>query len=143
MHSEGYYIDRWSRMPLDTYYIHFEWVLRSHAQRSVKLRRYDEYRWGYGRFFEKTYLPESQPPGVIEYLPFETDAYDELARVYYAARAKQDPAIPRRSLRTQMNRLKAYIRDKITTPDFQAEAPDRKGLNVKRENEVADPFNRV
>ncbi len=143
MHCEGYFIDSWSRVPLDNYFVHFEWVLRSRAQRQHKLWRYDEHRWGYGRFFQKIYVPESQPPGVIEYLPFETNAYDELVRVYYAARAKQDPAIPRRSLRTQMNRLKANIRAKITPPDFQAEAADRKGLNVKREKEVADPFNAV
>lgn len=141
MHSEGYFIDRWSRMPLDAYFVHFEWVLRNHAQRAVKLRRYDEHRWGYGKFFEKVYLPESQEPGVIQYEPFETNAYDELARTYYAARAKTDPPSPRRSLRTQYARLKAYINEKLRPPDFNAEASDRKGLTVHADREIPDPHN--
>jgi hypothetical protein len=142
MHTEGIRIDRWSRVPLEAYFVHFEWVLRSRAQRAWKLWKYDEYRWGYGKFFEKVYVPESQPPGVIEYLPFGTTAYDELAAAYYAARGP-DPRIPRRSLRTQIRRLKHYIADKIRTPNFSDEASDRKGLNVKLDREVADPFNAI
>jgi hypothetical protein len=139
MHSEGYYIDRWSRVPLDTYYIHFEWVLRSHTQRALKLRRYDEYRWGYGKFFEQMYLPESQPPGRIEYLPFETHAYDKLAQVYFAARGPE-PRLPRRSLRSQIARLKNYVSNKIRPTNFSEETADQKGLKVKRDREVGDSF---
>jgi len=140
MHSDGYYIDRWSRFPLDTYLVHFEWVLRSPEQRAVKLRRYDEHRWGYGKFFEKLYVPESQAPGVIEYLPFETHVYDALAAVYYAAR-KPAPRLPRRSLRTQIVRLKVYLRELVHLPNFSKEDADRKGLKVKLDHEVVDPFN--
>jgi hypothetical protein len=140
MHWQGFYIDRWSRLPLDTYIVHFEWVLRSAAQRRLKLWRYDEYRWGYGKFFAKLYLPEAEPPGVIEYLPFETHDYDELAKVYYAARGP-DPRIPPPSLRTQFRRLKTYIGNKIRPPNFSEEPADRKGLNVKLEREVPDPAN--
>lgn len=140
MHWDGYYIDRWSRVPLDTYIIHFEWVLRSHAQRMGKIIRYDEHRWGYGRFFEKFYLPESQPPGVIEYLPFETHAYDKLAEVYFAAR-KPAPVIPRPSLRSRLAALKHWMSNKIFGANFSRESADRKGLNVKLECEVTDPFN--
>jgi hypothetical protein len=140
MHSEGFYIDRWSRFPLDTYFVHFEWVLRSHAQRALKLWRYDEYRWGYGAFFEKVYLPETQPPGLIQYTEFETNTYDELARVYFAARGP-DPLLPPHTLRAQLARLKLYLTEKMQPTDFTKEPADRKGLNVKLENEVIDPFN--
>jgi hypothetical protein len=53
MHSEGFYIKNWSRFSLDEYFVHFEWILRSRAQREAKLRRYDEHRYGYGAFFRK------------------------------------------------------------------------------------------
>jgi hypothetical protein len=140
MHTEGFYLDRWSRFPLDTYNIHFEWVLRSERQREAKLRRYDEHRWGYGQFFNNVYLPERQPPGVIEYLPFGTHAYDRLAATYFAARGPDLP-LPRRSLRTQFIRARKYVVDKIIPPDLNKETPDRKGLKPKLEREVVDPFN--
>jgi hypothetical protein len=80
------------------------------------------------------------PARDVEYLPFETHAYDELARVYFATRGV-DPRLPRRSLRTQIARLTAYIREKIRPTNFSEEASDRKGLSVKSEREVVDPFN--
>ncbi len=138
MHTEGFLIDRWSRFPLDTYYVHFEWVIRSHNQREAKLRRYDEHRYGHGRFFQNMYLPESQAPGIIEYIPFETSSYDALAKAYFAARGPDRP-LPRRSLRVQFIRARNYIRDKIRTPNLKAVAKDRKGLGVQREREVPDP----
>jgi hypothetical protein len=139
MHTEGFYIDRWSRFPLDTYNIHFEWVIRSHAQRAAKLRRYDEVRLGYGSFFKNMYLPESQPEGVIEYLPFESQAYDDLASVYFAARGP-DAKIPRRSLRVQLARARNLLSDKAKKLDFSPPA-DRKELEVKPERELPDPCN--
>ncbi len=140
MHTEGFYLDRWSRFPLEACNIHFEWVLRTRLQREAKLRRYDEHRWGFGRFFNNVYLPEDQPPGIIEYLPFGTDAYDRLAATYYAARAPEQK-LPRRSLRTQFIRAKKYLTDKIIPPDLNRETPDRKGLKPKPEREVPDPYN--
>lgn len=139
MHSEGYYLDRWSRLPPGSYYVHFEWVLRSRAQRALKLWRYDESHWGYGKFFESMYLPEIQPPGVIEYFPFGTNVFDELARTYYAARGP-DPRLPRRSLRTQMIRLKTYISDRLRLTGLNKQPADRQGLNPRPDYEVADPF---
>lgn len=140
MHWDGYFIDRWSRVPLDHYIIHFEWVLRSHMQRMAKIRRYDEHRWGYGKFFEKLYLPESQAPGVIEYLPFETDAYDRLAETYFAARAA-GAVLPRRSLRWRLETVKHWIAGRIFKPNFSRDAADRAGLHVKPECEIEDLFN--
>lgn len=140
MHSDGFLVDRWARVPPDAYLVHFEWVLRSYKQRVAKLRRYDEHRYGYGRFFHNIYLPEGQPPGVIEYLPFETQAYDALARTYFAAR-RPDTSAPlmRRSLRTHLARAKNFCIVKLGLYDFNREPVDRKGLNPKLDHEVPDP----
>lgn len=138
MHSEGFLIDRWSRVPLDAYIVHFEWVLRTLQQRIAKLRRYDEHRYGYGHFFQNMYLPESQPAGAIEYLPFETEAYDVLGRVYFAARGP-DLRLPRRSFRAQLARAKSFAVSHLGLYDFTREPADRKGLNVKLDHEVFDP----
>lgn len=136
MHSDGFYIDQWSRFPLDSYIVHFEWVVRTHAQRTAKLRRYDEYRYGYGRLFEQTYLPESQPPGLIEYLAFETDEFDELAKLYYSRRV-QNAKIPPRSLRTRLQQSKNFIKDVLKLNDIMAEPEDRRGLNIRLEREIS------
>lgn len=135
MHSEGFYIKSWHRFPLDAYFIHFEWVLRTAAQRQAKLRRYDEHRYGYGAFFQKIYVPESQPPGVIEFFPFETTAYDALAGAYYAAR-RPDKPLPPRSLRTQFARARNFAISRLGLADLSREPADRKGLNVRPELEV-------
>lgn len=139
MHSEGFYIDRWSRFPLDTYFVHFEWVLRTHAQRVAKLMRYDEYRYGYGKFFEKVYLPESQKEGIIEYRPVETQSYDKLAAAYFAARGTSSPLV-RPSLKTRYAKTWKHLLNKVRPTDFAKEALDRKGLNVRLEKEVLDPY---
>jgi hypothetical protein len=140
MHSDGFLVDRWARVAPDAYIVHFEWVLRSYKQRVEKLRRYDEHRYGYGRFFHNIYLPEGQPEGAIEYLPFETHAYDILARTYFAAR-KPDTSSPlmRRSLRTHLARAKSFCIVKLGLYDFNREPADRIGLNPKLEREVPDP----
>ena len=137
MHTDGFLIDRWSRLPPDTYFVHFEWVIRSHAQRAAKLRAYDRHRDGYGRFFKKIYLPESQEAGVIEYLPFDTDAYDQLAAAYYAAR-KPAPALRGRGLRDYAAQATGWLRERVRPTDFSREAADRVGLTPRLDREVAD-----
>jgi glycosyltransferase involved in cell wall biosynthesis len=88
MHTDGFLIDFWARVATGAYIVHFEWVVRTREQRAAKLRRYEKYRAGYGKYFENLYLPEAQPPGIVTYIPFECDTYDTLARAYHAARAR-------------------------------------------------------
>lgn len=137
MHSDGFYIDRWCRFSPDKYIVHFEWVLRSHAQRTAKLRRYDEVRYGYGKFFQSLYLPEDQPAGDIEYSPFETHEFDELAALYYSLR-NQSPVIQRPSLQAILARMKFKLKNFMDIRDEMAEPADRRGLNVQLELEQAD-----
>ncbi len=137
MHTDGFLVGAWSRMPADAYFVHFEWVIRSHAQRREKLRGYDRVRYGYGRFFERMYLPESQPDGVIEYLPFDTDRYDALARSYYAARAVS----PRLARTGWLDHL-ARARHRITgyLPGRAGEPADRAGLAPRPDQEIMGVF---
>jgi hypothetical protein len=135
MHSEGFYIKNWSRFSLDEYFVHFEWILRSRAQREAKLRRYDEHRYGYGAFFRKVYLPETQPPGVIEYAPFETAEFDLLAQTYYAARRPDGP-LPRISCKTRLAQLKSFTTSKLGLANLNRTPRDRAGLHVRPEMEV-------
>jgi glycosyltransferase involved in cell wall biosynthesis len=86
MHSDGFLIDTWSRLPAEEFIIHFEWVLRTRRQRAAKIARYDAIRPGYGSFFANMYLPEDQPPGVIAYQAFPAGAYDHLAQACFKAR---------------------------------------------------------
>jgi hypothetical protein len=122
--------------------VHFEWVLRSHTQRIAKLRRYDEARYGFGKFFAKTYLPESQPPGVITYTPFETAEFNELAAAYFAAR-RPAQKLPRRSLRTHFYRARHFLAQKLhlEQKNFSKADPGRERLQVKLDREMADPYN--
>lgn len=137
MHSDGFYIDRWSRFPPEQYLVHFEWILRSHAQRIAKMRQYDEVRWGFGKFFAKLYLPESQPSGVINYMPFDTAAFDELAAAYFAARGPDQP-LPRRSLRTHFYRARHFLARQlhIEHKNFTKVDADRERLKVKLDGQV-------
>lgn len=57
----------------------------------AKLRRYDEQRPGYGAYFRNLYLPEAQPPGIIDYHPFGCTTFDALAEAYWSVRG----AVPR------------------------------------------------
>lgn len=137
MHSEGFYIDKWSRFSSDLYIVHFEWIIRTRAQREEKLRRYDEYRYGYGVFFEPLYLPERQPEGLIDYFLFETHDYDRLAEVYYSLR-EPDLKIPHHSLRTRVSGMKSRVPDNLGLNDLFKEPSDRRALGVHLEKEIRD-----
>jgi hypothetical protein len=139
MHSDGFLIDRWSRLPPDAYLVHFEWVLRCRSQRQAKLRRYDRHRYGYGAFFANMYLPEDQPTGFFDYIPFETDAYDRLAQIYYAARGPDVP-LGRRSLAEHYARLRQALAQRLHLSSFDREPKDRVGLTPRLDREVPDPY---
>jgi hypothetical protein len=139
MHSEGYLIDRWSRLPPHAYNVHFEWVLRTYEQRVAKLRRYDAHRFGHGDFFKNMYLPETQSPGVIEYIPFETDAFDELAQAYFAARGP-NPKVTPLSVRERWSRLKMRLTTIAGVTGLNITPKDRRGLAPRPDAEVADIY---
>jgi hypothetical protein len=139
MHSDGFLIDRWSRMPPSAYFVHFEWVLRTRGQRAAKLRQYDRHHYGYGAFFANMYLPEDQPPGVIEYIPFETDVFDTLAATYYAARGP-DPVLGPLTLEERYARLKNAVKTRLGLLHLNRPPKHRAGLNPRLDAEVADPF---
>ena len=138
MHSDGFLIDRWSRLPPDCYLVHFEWVIRSRGQRAAKLREYDRYRYGYGRFFANMYLPEDQPPGAIDYIPFETGAFDMLALTYYAARGPDLPLGPL-TLGDHWAWLKNEISTRLGLSNHARTPKDRAGLIPRLEAEIVDP----
>ncbi|RFB78323.1 hypothetical protein [Methylovirgula sp. 4M-Z18] len=139
MHSDGFLIDRWSRMRPEAYIAHFEWVLRTRAQRAAKLRRYDRYRHGYGSFFANMYLPEDQPPGAIDFTPFETDAYDLLARTYYTCRGAA-PADESKTLRERIEPIRRAAEQMLGLVDLRREPKDRAGLTPRLDAEIVDPF---
>lgn len=139
MHSDGFLIDRWSRMAPEAYLVHFEWVLRSRAQRAAKVRRYDRQRYGYGRFFANMYLPEDQPPGAIDYVPFDTTAYDRLAECFFAARAAAPSDAPW-TLGERWARLRHELVHRLGLERFKPAPKDPAGLTPRLEAEVADPF---
>ncbi len=124
MHTDGFLIDTWCRLSPEEYVIHFEWVLRTRAQRAAKIARYDRYRHGYGSFFANMYLPEDQAPGFIDYRPFSTNAYDRLAQAYFAARTSGPSPI--------LEKCRAFLsmRRNDVAPD------DRADLAPKPEKEV-------
>lgn len=139
MHTDGFLIDQWSRVPSDCYIVHFEWVLRTKAEREAKLRRYDRHRFGYGLFFANMYLPEKQPPGVIEYLPFETGAYDILAKTYFDAR-RYNLSSSRPTLDDRLAHLKHKLRTLFAGHGLGKEPEDRSGLTPRLDAEIIDPY---
>ena len=137
MHSDGFLIDRWVRMPADAYLIHFEWVIRSRGQRVAKLRRYDRARYGYGRFFANMYLPEDQPPGIVDMVPFETHGFDRLAEAYYAMRGpdlRDEPL----ALADHWARIKNDVGTWLGLSHHSRTPKDRKGLTPQLELEIVD-----
>lgn len=138
MHSDGFLIDRWLRMPMDAYLVHFEWVIRSRGQRVAKLRRYDRARYGYGRFFANMYLPEDQPPGAIDYIPFETDAFDRLAETYYAARGPDLPDEPL-TLGDHWARIKSDLGTWAGFSHHSRTPKDREGLTPRLDAQLVEP----
>jgi hypothetical protein len=137
MHSDGFRIDRWSRLEADCYIAHFEWVARTRMQRIEKLRAYDAHRYGYGVLFRSMYVPEDQPPGTIDFRPFETTAFDGLADAYLNARQPDRPPPPV-TLRERWQPVKARMLDRLRGHRFQVEPPDRRGLTPRPENEIPD-----
>lgn len=137
MHTEGFLIEKWSRLQPQCYIAHFEWVIRTRAQREAKLRRYDAYRFGYGTFFRRLYLPEDQEAGVIDYVPCGHDRYDRLLPSYFGARGPNPPNPPL-TLHERSQRLFARLNGLRGMGVFRREAKDRLGLQPLRENELAD-----
>ena len=137
MHTEGFQIDRWSRFGPEAYLAHFEWVARSRAQRVAKLRHYDQFRYGYGVFFHRVYVPEEQPPGTIVYSPVHDTDYTALVQAYFAARGP-DPAVPPLSLWERWQRLSvrsgSFLRDRLGLK----EPVDRLGLSPRMDKEVVE-----
>ncbi len=138
MHSDGFLIDRYLRLPLDAYLVHFEWVIRGRSQRVAKLRRYDRARYGYGRFFANMYLPEDQPPGAIDYIPFGDSSLDELARAYYAMRTRETAEEPLR-LGDHWARIKNDLGTWLGLSHHSRTPKDRVGLAPRLEAEVVEP----
>ncbi|HTZ70670.1 MAG TPA: hypothetical protein VMB71_08475 [Acetobacteraceae bacterium] len=136
MHSDGFRIGKWCRLPADCYIVHFEWIIRSHTERVDKLRRYDAVRPGYGRFFENIYLPEGQPSGAIDYHPFESSVYESLARTYYDARCKRAPLGEPTSSRADI--LSVRGEQVVVGAEFAQDPEDRTGLSPCMDLEVLD-----
>jgi hypothetical protein len=136
MHTEGFLLNRWARVERHEYMVHFEWALRTRNQREAKLLRYDKARFGFGSFFKNQYLPEDQPPEVMQYAPFETNTYTPLAQAYYNAR-KPDIAPPRPDFFHRLRDTWHRAKDRLLPPDLNAVPKDRVGLKPLAAHEVS------
>lgn len=76
LHSPGIEVGRWASSPEDAYLVHFDWVLRSRAEREAKVMAYERQEAGKGVKHLPYYVPEDVPPGEIAYHPFETREFD-------------------------------------------------------------------
>ncbi len=134
MHSDGFFIGHWARLPPELFFVHFEWVLRTPEQRVMKLRGYDRHRYGYGRFFESMYLPE-RTPVEMRYATLDEPAMEPLAERFHAARDETVRITPRAPLDHY-----AFWRHRILSALFPprpgVEPKDRRGLAPLAENEV-------
>lgn len=79
IHSPGFDIDDHTLVPPSAYFIHFDWILRSVAQRMEKLRGYERQRQGAGWAFAQFYLPEHHHMDTNRWTRFETAEFDTLA----------------------------------------------------------------
>ena len=65
--------------PARAYFLHFDWILRSTAERILKLRQYDTQTQGAGTNFANFYLPECLSPERLRETTFETEELAALA----------------------------------------------------------------
>jgi hypothetical protein len=87
IHSPGFDIADHTLAPPSAFFIHFDWILRSVAQRMEKLRGYERQRQGAGWTFAQFYLPEYHHVEANRWTRLETAEFDALAEALRPAGA--------------------------------------------------------
>ena len=81
IHSPGFDASQAGTVPASAFFVHFDWIIRSLAQRRAKLAGYERQSPGAGQGgFARFYLPEMHQAGDSRWTPFETAEFDGLAR---------------------------------------------------------------
>jgi hypothetical protein len=78
--------------PLEAFICHFDWIVRTFAERHAKLLRYETELPGSGSALRHFYLPELIHPADRCEEPFETTEFDTLAAVFALYRTRPDAA---------------------------------------------------
>jgi len=80
IHTPGFHVSQFATAPSSTFFVHFDWILRTFEQRLAKVRRYERQSTGGGWPFARFYLPELHAQEDLRWTPFETAEFDELAQ---------------------------------------------------------------
>lgn len=87
IHTPGFEFPSYTDAPETAYFVHFDWMLRSRAERMEKLRRYERQSPGGGWGFAQYYLPELHSPETARWTPIGTDEFDPLIAEFPPAAA--------------------------------------------------------
>jgi hypothetical protein len=80
IHTPGFENPESTAAPPSAYFVHFDWIMRSFAERWEKLKRYERQAPGAGWANARFYLPELHAPEDHRWLPLDTREFDALAR---------------------------------------------------------------
>lgn len=80
MHTPGFKLGRCIDAPAEACMYHFDWIIRSYADRQVKIRRYEWQSAGGGQAFAAYYLPEDHDPDFYDFRPISDPDIAALAR---------------------------------------------------------------
>lgn len=86
IHTPGFELTRFLTVPDAAYFVHWDWILRSQAERMEKLRRYERQSPGSGWKFSQFYLPELVREA-SRWTPLLTDQFSPLLSEILAARS--------------------------------------------------------
>jgi hypothetical protein len=78
IHTAGFDVADFATVPQSTYFVHFDWLLRTVQQRRAKIQHYERQSAGGGWRFAQFYLPEMLLPESSRWTPMGTDEFDSL-----------------------------------------------------------------
>lgn len=79
LHTPGFIVRGLQFAPPDCHFVHFDWILRSFAERQEKLEQYERQSKGKGRPFARYYLPELHHPRDLRLARMESSEFTPLA----------------------------------------------------------------
>jgi glycosyltransferase involved in cell wall biosynthesis len=79
IHTPGFVPVSWETLPDSAYLIHFDWLIRSEAERSAKMARYDQQHPHSGARHWMYYLHEKIPLKDVRWVELETHEFNQLA----------------------------------------------------------------
>lgn len=78
IHTPGFIPNCWEKAPEKAFLVHFDWLLRSEAERIAKMARYDQQHANSGAGNWHYYLHERIPPGDVSWIELETTEFNRL-----------------------------------------------------------------